>query len=348
MMKISELGEVALIEHIAEALGPVGVAAADEPEVLISIGDDAAVWRPPESDQLVTTDTMVENVHFRLDIISWRDLGWKVIAINLSDIAAMGGIPRYAVVSMCLTADTDVESVAELYRGMADICGKYGCKVIGGDTVSGPALVLTVTLIGQASGGGPHPDNVLNRCSGRPGQKIAVTGNLGSSGAGLKLLLDASETEPALSKGLAGSHNRPVPRLAEGRFLLSKGVRAAMDLSDGLMADLPKLCSASGVSARINIDCIPIHPYVKSAFGDQALELALSGGEDYELLFAADEAVLEGVKRECTTPITVIGELLAGDPGEVTLVDGQGREVPRTKGGWEHFTSTGEPEDKKI
>ena len=346
-MKVSELGEVALIERIAEVLGPTGVAAADEPDVLISIGDDAAVWRPPETDLLVTTDTMVENVHFRRDIISWRDLGWKAIAINLSDIAAMGGTPRYAVVSMCLTADTEVESVAELYRGMTDICGKYGCKVIGGDTVSGPALVLTVTLIGQASTGTSHPDNVLRRSCGQPGQQVAVTGNLGSSGAGLKLLTDSAECEAGLSDYLTDSHNRPVPRLAEGRLLLSKGVRTAMDLSDGLMADLPKMCAASGVSARINVDCIPIHPYVKSAFGDQALELSLSGGEDYELLFTTDEAVLEGVKRDCPTQITVIGETLAGNPGQVTLVDGQGREVPGNKKGWEHFTSTGDPEDKK-
>ena len=346
-MKVSELGEVALIEHIAEVLGPTGVAATNEPDVLISIGDDAAVWRPPDTDQLVTTDTMVENVHFRLDIISWRDLGWKAIAINLSDIAAMGGTPQYAVVSVCLTADTEVESVAELYKGMADICEKYGCKVVGGDTVSGPVVILTVTLIGQASTGTSYPDNVLRRSSVKPGQKVAVTGDLGSSGAGLKLLLDSAESEARISEYLTNSHNRPVPRLTEGRLLLSNGVRTAMDLSDGLMADLPKMCTASGVSARINVDCIPLHSYVMRVFGDQALELALSGGEDYELLFTADEAVLEAVKRDCPTPVTVIGEILAGESGHVTLVDSQGREVPWNKKGWEHFTSTGEPEGKK-
>lgn len=346
-MKVSELGEVALIEHIAEVLGPTSVSATDDPDVLISIGDDAALWRPPDTDQLVTTDTMIENVHFRLDIISWRDLGWKSIAINLSDIAAMGGIPQYAVVSLCLTADTEVESVTELYRGMAEICREYGCKVVGGDTVSGPAVILTVTLIGQASRDSSHPDNVLSRSEAKPGQRIAVTGNLGSSGAGLKVLTDGVDLEDSVFEHLTKAHNRPVPRVNDGQLLLAKGVRAAMDLSDGLMSDLPKMCAASGVSARVNVDCIPIHSYVKSVFGEQALELALSGGEDYELLFTADEVVFDAVKRACPTPVTVIGEVVAGKPGQVTLLDGEGREVPWTHKGWEHFTPTGEPETRK-
>ncbi|MFQ5873992.1 MAG: thiamine-monophosphate kinase, partial [Dehalococcoidia bacterium] len=162
-MKISELGEFGLIQLLAEVLGPPPHTPPHQPGILTGIGDDAALWCAPDSTQILTTDTMIEDVHFRRETISWRDLGWKTLAINISDIAAMGGIPQYAVVSLGLPPDTEVESVTEVYRGMADIAGKYDCHVVGGDTVTAPSIMITVSLTGEASSDDAYPDNVLSR-----------------------------------------------------------------------------------------------------------------------------------------------------------------------------------------
>ena len=337
------MGEFELIELLADILGPPTITSRDSHGLLIAIGDDAALWRAPESVEILTTDTMIEGVHFRLNTTPWRDLGWKALAINLSDIAAMGGAPLYAIVSLGLNPDTEVESVADMYRGMADIAGEYRCSIVGGDTVSAPCTMITVSLTGHASCDRAYPENVLTRSRAQAGQRIAVTGYLGGSGAGFKMLSEGLAFDDDSADYMERAHNHPTPRVAEGQLLLRQGVRAAMDLSDGLMADLPKMCKASGVAAKINSHRVPIHPKVRRAFGEQALELALSGGEDYELLFTGDERVIERVNKECPTPVTVIGEVIEGEPGTVTLLDESGTEVEWTAKGWEHFTPAGKP-----
>ena len=339
LMKVSELGEFGLIELLADILGPPP----HNTDILTTIGDDAALWRTSESVEILTTDTMIEGVHFHLEYTPWRDLGWKALAINLSDIAAMGGVPQYAVVSLGLIPDTEVESVAEMYRGMADISKEYDCWVVGGDTVSAPVIMITVSLTGRTSSSTTFPDNVLSRSGAKAGEKIAVTGYLGGSGAGLQMLSKGLSFGSTVAQYVKKAHNHPIPRVAEGQVLLQQGVRAAMDLSDGLMADLPKLCQASGLAARVVVDSVPIHPEVKRAFGEKALELALSGGEDYELLFTASEATIEKAVSACPTLVTVIGDMMTGEPGRVTLVTSSGEEVPWSKGGWEHFSPTGKP-----
>ena len=210
--------------------------------VLLDIGDDTAAWKPGSAVELVTTDTMVEDVHFRIETTSYRDLGWKALAINLSDIAAMGGVPRYALVSLGLSPDTEGESVVEMYRGMKEIGEEFGCRVIGGDTVGAPCMMINVTLIGEAIGSGEF----LRRDGARAGDLIAVTGWLGSSGAGFRVLNGDIDVSGDVRGRLEAAHNRPIPRVAEGQALLRAGVRAAMDLSDGLMSDLPKMCAKSG------------------------------------------------------------------------------------------------------
>ncbi len=342
-MKVFQLGEYGLIELLAKIVGSTPT---DQPNVLKTIGDDAAIFRASDSLQILTVDTMVEGVHFRLATTPWRDLGWKAIAINISDIAAMGGIPEYAVVSLGLNPDTNVDSVAEMYRGIADAAQQYRCAVVGGDTVSSPVTVLSVTLTGQTSLEAEYPHNVLSRDRALVGDQIAVTGHLGGSEAGLRLLTDNLDVDEEACQYVKAAHNHPIPRVDEGQLLLKHGVKAAMDLSDGLLADLPKLCKASGVAAKVNVDSLPIHPHVREAFGDDVLELALSGGEDYELLFTAEESIIHEVGQSCRVPITTIGQTEEGKPGKVTLVDGKGNEVKWTKKAWEHFAVSGTPRTK--
>ena len=326
------MGEFGLVEMIADVLevGHPG----NSRGVLLDIGDDTAAWKPSSAVELVTTDTMVEDVHFRIETTSYRDLGWKALAINLSDIAAMGGVPRYALVSLGLSPEMEGESVVEMYRGMKEIGEEFGCQVIGGDTVGAPCMMINVTLIGEAIGSGEF----LRRDGARAGDLIAVTGWLGSSGAGFRVLNGDTDVSGDVRERLEAAHNRPIPRVGEGQALLKAGVRAAMDLSDGLMSDLPKMCAKSGVEARVSIGKLPVSGDVREAFGPEAVTLALTAGEDYELLVAGSRGVLERASEQIAIPLTIIGEMVDGQAGEVTLLDDDGLAVESPKSGWEHFS----------
>lgn len=321
-----------MVEMIAEVLG----ARQRDDDVLLDIGDDTAAWGTSVGTELATTDTMVEDVHFRLETTSCRDLGWKALAINLSDIAAMGGVPRYALVSLGLNPNTDAEEVAELYRGMKEIGEEFGCRVVGGDTVGAPCMMINVTLIGEASG----PGCFMRRDAAKAGDLIAVTGRLGSSGGGFRVLNEGIDVAKEARDRLKDAHNRPVPRVIEGQTLLGAGVRAAMDLSDGLMSDLPKMCVMSGLTARVSVGQMPISADVREVFGPEALGLALTAGEDYELLVAGSRVALDRASEEMTTPITVIGEMIEGESGAVILVDEKGMPMSAPKSGWEHFADS--------
>ena len=333
-MKISEMGEFGLVEMIADVLG------AGEPGegggVLLDIGDDTAAWCTGRGVELATTDTMVQDVHFRLETTSCRELGWKALAINLSDIAAMGGTPRYALVSLGLHPDTDAEEVAELYRGMRDIGDSFGCRVVGGDTVGGPCMMINVTLIGEA----PGPGCFMRRDAAKPGDLIAVTGWLGNSGGGFRVLNDGIDVPIDVKGRLKEAHNRPVPRVREGQALLNAGVNAAMDVSDGLMSDLPKMCVMSGLTARVSVVELPISADVKEVFGAEAVGLASTAGEDYELLVAGSRESLDRASEEMATPLTIIGEMVEGDAGSVILLDENGVPIDSPKSGWEHFSNS--------
>ncbi len=321
-----------MVEMIADVLevGHPG----DSRGVVLDIGDDTAAWKPGSDVELATTDTMVEDVHFRTGTTSYRDLGWKALAINLSDIAAMGGVPRYALVSLGLSPDTEGESVVELYRGMKEIGEEFGCRVIGGDTVGAPCMMINVTLIGEAMGSGEF----LRRDGARAGDLIAVTGWLGSSGAGFRVLNGDANVSGDVRERLEAAHNRPNPRVSEGQALLRAGVRAAMDLSDGLMSDLPKMCAMSGVEARVSISNLPVPGDVREVFGPEAMTLALTAGEDYELLVVGSREALERAAEEIALPLTVIGEMVEGEAGVVTLLGDDGLPVEAPKSGWEHFS----------
>jgi thiamine-monophosphate kinase len=335
-MRIRDLGEFSLIDRLAARVAASGVARSSHgptaQPLILGIGDDTAAWGiDAAGTELLTTDTLVQGVHFTAKTSSWHDLGWKAMAVNLSDIAAMGGSPRYALVTLGLPGDTPIDAMDALYDGMLEACAEYGAAIVGGDVVASPTAFVTVALTGVT------PGPVLARSAARPGDRVGVTGSVGGSAAGLAILQGLATAGPDEDHALRQAHQRPRPRIAEGRALLAAGVRCAIDVSDGLVADLEKLCKASGASARLLAARVPVHPAARAAFGDEALSMALGGGEDYQLLFAAPLAVLEEVLGALPSGGTLIGEVLEGPPGLVTVQDEDGRPVEIPGRGWDHF-----------
>ena len=334
-MKVSELGEFGLIDLLAEMVHRTQDKQIAPPQqLLIGIGDDAAAWHSDTSTQLATVDSFIQDVHFSLDITPWQELGWKALAINLSDIAAMGGVPRYALVSLALPDHTEVDDVAALYRGMIELAQQFGVAIAGGDTSGAPLVAINITVFGDARNQDNH---ILTRSAARVGEKIAVTGYLGTAAAGWEMLTKQLQFDPEAAACFKEAFLHPYPRIAEGQLLVDQGVKTAIDISDGLVSDLNHICKASQVGARIEVDRLPIEPAVKANFGDRALELALSGGEDYQLLFTASAEVIDNITAKAPCPITAIGEIVADKAEEVTLVDSKGKPVSIPGKGWEHF-----------
>ena len=339
-MKLSTIGEFGLIERLSGLLRSRA-----DGLLLHGIGDDAAAWRQsPDRLMTATTDSLVEGVHFDLNTTTWRDLGWKALAENLSDIAAMGCEPRYALVGLGLPRDTAVADVEELYAGMQECAEAFGCSVVGGDTVSAPAVFVHVTVLGESIPITGQDEPLLTRSAARPGDVLAVTGPLGGSAAGLALLqLEGTANPPAQPAELLQAHRRPVPRVTAGLTLVRSGVRCGIDVSDGLLADVGHICDCSGVDAEIDLARVPIHPRALDHFGEAAVEMALGGGEDYELACAGPEALIADasarLQAQGEPPLTVIGSITAriGDAPEVRIrmADG-GVAAPRTRG-YEHF-----------
>ncbi len=330
-----ELSEDALIEAIARLFS------AEEPGVVLGMGDDAAVVEQGGGHQILTTDLLVEGVHFERGTISARDLGAKSITVNVSDVAAMGGSPRYALASIALPPDVDVPWAMELYGGMRDACGEYGLALVGGDTNRADAIVVSVAVVGDVAVG-----HAVLRSGAQPGDLIVVTGSLGAAAGGLAL----SRTEPSTAaavlsepwgRELAATFARPVARVGEGQTLAQAGATAMMDVSDGFAIDLSRLCQASGVGARVELARIPVAAALRqaaSALGVDALELALSGGEDYELLATIDATHVERAHRDLRerfgVPLAEVGVVV--DEGLVAVAP-DGTSSPLEARGWDHF-----------
>lgn len=334
MARVSETGgEDALIQLIKTQYE----AAADPGIVELGIGDDAALLNAGEHLDVVTTDLLVENTHFRMDLTEPYLLGWKSVAASLSDIAAMGGRPTCCFVSIGLP-DIEVSVVESIYRGIADVSSKFGSVITGGDTVSSACgIVINVTQLGKVERG-----RAVLRSGARPGQTIMVTNTLGDSLAGLQLLLSRGlEAAREVGSYLVERHLKPEPRIREAAAAVGAGgVTAMMDISDGLSIDLQRLCAASGVGARVKADDLPISEEAVSAaemLGADPVELAAGGGEDYELLIVCEAGAEGGIARgieACGSRASVIGETVSG--AEVRLVRSDGREAPMP-GGWRHF-----------
>jgi thiamine-monophosphate kinase len=330
-MKVSELGEFGLIDLLAVMISDSNINQVSPGQLLIGVGDDAAAWRSQSSIELATVDAMVQDVHFSLDTTSWQELGWKSLAINLSDIAAMGGVPRYALVALGLPEDTRVEDVSRLYEGMIDLARQTRTAIVGGNISRSPVVSVTTTVLGSSL-----DSRILRRSTARPGDTIAVTGYPGSAAAGLEMLRNGIKLPHDAEQYLRTAFLRPTPRLAEGQALVKAGVKTAIDVSDGLLSDLRHICEASQVSARIDSDKLPIHPAVAEHFGEKARGLALSGGEDYELLFTAEASTIKRLKSEIGQ-VTAIGKITAGKPGKINLFDAAGRPLEIDEYGWSHF-----------
>jgi len=339
-MRISELGERGIVLRIRNAAG------AEAPGVAVGIGDDCAVLALPESARLLaTTDLLLEDIHFRRRYAGPADIGWKAMAVNLSDVAAMGGTPRFALVALACPAETKVEEIDAFYEGMRLAATPHGVVIVGGDTCASPdGWIVNVTLLGELAGA-PRL-----RSGAHPGDLIAVTGTLGESAAGLALL-DATTAGISLDaldavtlEEVSRAHLRPVARVPEGRWLgASPAVHAMIDLSDGLAADLRHVAAESGVGARVQLDRLPISPAVRdvaAALGRDPIELAVTGGEDYELLLTADPVAFHGLAAELQaatgTLLAVVGEVVEATAG-VQFVDARGEPI-RVGEGFEHFS----------
>jgi thiamine-monophosphate kinase len=309
--------------------------------VRVGIGDDCAVLETEAGNVLLaTTDLLIEDVHFRRRYAEPADIGWKAIAVNLSDIASMGGRPRWALVALACPKETDAVAVEAFYDGLHALAGEHGVAVVGGDTSSSPGgWMVNITLLGE----GRRP---RLRSTARVGDVVAVTGALGRSAAGLAVLEQGAPAgvPAALLAEVTAAHLRPVPRVREGRWLGdADGVTAMMDLSDGLATDLGHVAEASGVSARIDLSRIPVSDAarrVATAFGVDALAWATGGGEDYELLLTcapgAADALRDGLARATGTTLTVIGEIAAG--AGLRFVDADGNDTA-VGPGWQHFAA---------
>ena len=343
-MLVRDLGEFELIAALDGAVRERNAALIERlrvrgVSVRTGIGDDAAVWEYPAATVVSTTDTMVEGTHFEIRTTGWRDLGWKAMASNLSDVASMGCEPTFALVTLGLRGDIPVDGLRAMYAGMIDACERFGGALVGGDVVRSDTFFVTVALEGIAAAGA----GVMSRAAARAGDLVAVTGDVGASAGGLRILLDpnaaSSGADAAARRFLAERHNRPTPRVAEGLALRESGVRCAMDVSDGLTADLAKLCAASGVAAVVWAERVPAHPHLKAAFPDEWLSMALGGGEDYELLVCADARTMSAARERLGGALTVIGEIgprRANEP-RVRVIGADGAPIAVASGGWEHF-----------
>jgi thiamine-monophosphate kinase len=311
------------------------------------IGDDTAVLLPlPGARLLATTDLLVEDVHFRRAWASPFDIGWKAMAVNLSDIAGKGGRPLWALVGLALPAPADPAEVESLYEGMRQAAAAHGVAIVGGDTSMSPGgWFVNVTLLGE------HEGSPRLRSGATPGDAVAVTGTLGRSAAGLAALeagrARLGAVRPATLETVTAAHLRPTARVAEGRWLgAAAAVHAMMDCSDGLATDLGHICRESRVGARVELDRLPVDPAareVAGALGADALSWATSGGEDFELLLTCDpasvDALRDGLGRAVGTALTVVGEVEAFNALEagVTFLGAGGLRVA-IPAGYEHFS----------
>lgn len=329
-MQISDIGEFGLIDKIQRILGSRG----GDRQLRLGIGDDAAIFETPKgSCSIATVDTMAEGVHFDLAYTDFQSLGWKAMAINLSDVAAMGGRPKWALVSLILHDKLSVENILDLYRGLKKAARRFDTTVIGGNIAKGRSeFSVTITVVGEVK-----KNRWLKRSSAKPGDVIAVTGHLGSSHAGLQVLKHHENRR--FFSHIIGRHLRPVPRFdfIDRCRKHQISINACIDLSDGLSSDLRHLCRASRVGAVIDGDHLPIHPETRKAsdrYTKNVYDYALDGGEDYELLVTLSRQNFAKAKYFFKKRLTMIGEITTGK--KILLRSGH-KEIPLAARGYTHF-----------
>lgn len=331
---LTDIGEFGFIERIRRGC------LVHPQSVVKAIGDDAAAYEPAAGELvLVTSDLLVERVHFLRPSTSGFNLGHKALAVNLSDIAAMGGTARQAFVSLAVPANCSLSFLEDLYHGMKVLAGEYGVNILGGDTTASKSdLVIGITVTGSVPAA-----QMLCRDGARPGDNICSSGYLGNSRAGLHLILNHIVPDTTVFERLFRAHVLPQPCLKQGRFLAcSGGVTAAIDVSDGLSSDLWQIARSSRVGACLRADRIPLSDDLQrfcGHFGFDALEYALAGGEDYTLLFTVDPAHMNTIQQDFGeqfgSPLHVIGQIT--DNGRLEIESAGGQRAPLAPSGWNHF-----------
>jgi thiamine-monophosphate kinase len=320
--------EFALIEKLQAILGK------PSPRVIVGIGDDAAILQPPTGKLIATLDAMVEGVHFDLSFCTPQELGHKALAVNLSDIAAMGGEPTAALVSLGLRKEIPDSFVEEVYRGLHAEARSHGVDIVGGNVTGAREISIAITLLGQVQG------KWLSRAGATVGNKVAVTGFLGASAAGLKGFKRLGKDALAAHHEVVQAHLLPQPRLAEGRAL-AETATSAIDISDGLANELFHLAEASKVGFLVDVKSLPISAATRKMaglVGEDAVEWALQGGEDYELLFTFDPARQPELEKRFSalkSSFSVIGEVRPANE-RVMLKTAEGKTKPLVAKGWDH------------
>lgn len=324
-MKISDIGEFGFIDAIkADTLY-------HKENVVVGIGDDGAVYTTtPGWQQVAVIDTMVQNSHFIVgQTATWHDVGFKAVASNLSDIAAMGAVPTHIVLSTALAPQMEVDDVVEMYRGIKDICRAYEVNILGGDTVmSKEGVVITVAAFGEIEAG-----KALLRSGAQAGDVIAVSHTIGDSAGGLDVLLAGQDGYEALKK----AHQYPEPQISLGRLLVQHHCHSLNDISDGLASESNEIAKASGAELVIDRDKVPTSDGLKAwaaSSGKDIWKFVFNGGEDYELVFTMAPADFQALQADYPA-VTAIGTVRPG-PGRVLLRHDGGEQVlPPT--GWTHF-----------
>ncbi|HUW65143.1 MAG TPA: thiamine-phosphate kinase [Spirochaetia bacterium] len=331
---VADTGERPLIDLITRRLTL-------SPEVVLGVGDDAAVLRSPPGLLLFTTDMLVEGIHFRVGYGTAEQLGYKALAVSVSDIAAMGGMPWAAVVSLALPGSMPAAFVTSLYQGLDRAARQFQVSVVGGDTVASPGpLVINVALTGKAVEGA-----VVTRQGARPGDLVFVTGSLGAAAAGLYVLENPGPWPAEASRFVQRRFLDPVPQLEAGNLLAAGGASALDDNSDGLAQEMHEICRASSVGCLIEVERLPVETPVReiaAVAGRSVWEWALHGGEDYGLVACVPpaRAGLEEVCRSAGIALTAVGRIAAREEG-LYVVWPDGRRAPLLPGGFEHFPPAG-------
>ncbi len=330
-MPHSELGEFALIDRIVARLGDAAAR-----EIIVPPGDDAAVWAVEGGGAVVaTTDALVEGNHWRRDTMSMADAGWRAIAASVSDIAAMGATPQYALVASVLAPALTLDDLDAFIDGMAEACRCHGVRVAGGDIVRGTETAFAVTMLGSAALEDGRA-RVLRREAASVGDAVAVSGTPGASAGGLALIEAGREAELSAAALLA-AHRRPVARVALGGAAVDAGIACAIDVSDGLLQDLGHIAERSEAGIEIDVESLPLHPAAVALLGErEARDLALGGGEDFELALTGAAELL----ADLSTPelsVTVIGRVVADHPGEAWAIASDGNRYEPPSAGWDQL-----------
>ncbi|MFH1259589.1 MAG: thiamine-phosphate kinase [Elusimicrobiota bacterium] len=326
---LSNLGEFGLIRKI-RAGQPTA-----KKRLIRGMGDDAAVFRPaPGKVIVVTTDLLVENIHFSREWASWVEIGEKALAVNLSDLAAMGAVePVGYLVGLSLPVDTPVHIVDNLYQGLGKIAQKYRCALLGGDTVAAlNTIEISITLFGEA-----NPEELVYRQGAKPGDKIFVSGCLGGSAAGLLALKKGLKKNKKAGK-IVQEHLLPQPKIElASRLAKQKLVNSMIDCSDGLDLSLKFIAEESGVGMKALLEQIPLGAetvYWAKRWGINPVQWALSGGEDYQLIFTVPPGKAGSVGK-ISPSVTLIGEVVKGE--KISYLDEKGKETKIAGGGYDHF-----------